>query len=498
MSTHRRIKFAVGVTWLSRFVSIALGLVLIPVLFRNLGDEELGVWFILGQSSAFLILMDMGLAPTLTRRIAFAKGLSGKDVSTRLNDQSKASIADLIATGRRIYWVLVVAGFGIAWVLGFAFLYQINLEMLEFSTVLLAWTVMCTGYAITVWASVWTSLLQGVGQVGWDGLFTMMVNILVQIAQIVVVLLGAGLLTLAVVAAIGAVAARTAVLVFIKRRHSDLLATRGSPSLALFRSLLKPALKYWVTGVGAFLILKTDQYFIATFEGTASVPDYQAAYQVVMNLMLLSISFAMASHVFVSQLWEAGARDEMRAIVLRNLRHGLTVMGVGVVTVLISGQDLFELWLGPGHFIGYPVLIVMATMLFLETQHSAIAAASRATEDEPFMFWALGAGFLNMFLTYFFIHSLGVLGVALGTFLAQLMTNNWYVVWRGLSRLEISIFSYVRSVILPVAVAVSLAIIFGLGGTTILEIENSFLVVLWSALVGSFTILASFLIRANG
>lgn len=497
MSAHRRIKFAVGVTWLSRFVSIALGLVLIPVLFRNLGDEELGVWFILGQSSAFLILMDMGLAPTLTRRIAFAKGLSGEDVSTQLNDQSKARIADLIATGRRIYGVLVVAGFGIGWVLGFAFLYQLDLETLEFSTVVLAWTVMCTGYAITIWASVWTSLLQGVGQVGWDGFFAMLVNIFVQVTQIVVVLLGAGLLTIAVVAAIGAVVSRMAALVFIKRRHSYLLSTRGKPSLDLFRSMLKPSLKFWATGLGGFLILKTDQYFIATFEGTASLPDYQAAYQVLMNVMILSMSFAVASHVFVSHLWEAGARDEMRAIVLRNVRNALTVMGVGVVTVIIAGQDLFELWLGPGHFIGYPILIVFATMLFLETQHSAIAAASRATEDEPFVYWALGAGILNLCLTYLLIHPLGILGVALGTLFTQLMTNNWYVVWRGLSRLEISLFHYARTVLLPVAAAVSLVVIFSFGGQAILNINGAFFSTLWTALIGSIIILMAFIIQAR-
>ena len=71
MSITRRIAFGAAASWFSRGVSILLGLVLLPVLFRHLPKEELGVWLLLGQSWAALGIFDLGFGVTLTRRIAF-------------------------------------------------------------------------------------------------------------------------------------------------------------------------------------------------------------------------------------------------------------------------------------------------------------------------------------------------------------------------------------------------------------------------------------------
>ena len=79
MSVTRRIAFGAGASWFSRGVTILLGLILLPVLFRHLPKEELGVWLLLGQSWAAMGILDLGIAVTLTRRIALAKGKKSYD-----------------------------------------------------------------------------------------------------------------------------------------------------------------------------------------------------------------------------------------------------------------------------------------------------------------------------------------------------------------------------------------------------------------------------------
>ena len=103
MSVNRRIAFGAAASWFSRGVTIMLGLVLMPVLFRHLPKEELGVWLLLGQSWAALGILDLGFGVTFTRRIAFAKGKSGGDSNSPLTEESTREIADLVATGRRAF-----------------------------------------------------------------------------------------------------------------------------------------------------------------------------------------------------------------------------------------------------------------------------------------------------------------------------------------------------------------------------------------------------------
>src|ERR1043165_4032693 len=97
-----RILFGGVAAWFGRGISILLSLVLMPMLFRHLPKEELGVWLLLGQSWAAMGILDLGFAVTLTRRIALAKGKSGSDPNGALTPESLSEIADLVTCGRRI------------------------------------------------------------------------------------------------------------------------------------------------------------------------------------------------------------------------------------------------------------------------------------------------------------------------------------------------------------------------------------------------------------
>src|SRR5262245_9858417 len=128
MSITRRILFGALSSWISRVATIVLGLVLMPVLFRHLSKEVLGLRLLLGQSWAGLGVLDLGFGITLTRRIAFARGDSGTDPNTTLTPQTLLDIANLVVSGRRIYWVLAVAIFFVSFGTGFIYLTSLELQ----------------------------------------------------------------------------------------------------------------------------------------------------------------------------------------------------------------------------------------------------------------------------------------------------------------------------------------------------------------------------------
>lgn len=447
MSASKRIAFAVSISWLSRAVSILANLFLIPILFRYMGKEELGLWFLLGNSQAFLGLLGMGIAPTLTRHIALAKGKSGADPNVELSLESQQHIADLVATGRIILQWLSVVVFFIAWASGYGLISQLELKEVSPQTVFWAWTLMCGGYAIGVWVSYLNCWLAGIGYVGWDSLITTVISILTIFANITAVLLGGGLLEISVIFVLSSLIPRIAIWGFIVWKQPGLLAYQGKWNYENAQTLIKPSLYWWLTDLGAFLILRTDAYFIALLRGTEDIPSYQAAYQLVANLYILAISFGKASSVFISQAWQAGNLSAVQRLTLKNAKIGLSIMAAGVAFLSFNGQEVLELWLGSGNFIGYGVIMVFCIMLTLEVQHVILATCSRATEDEKYVASALTAGVLNIIFTWYLIRPLGLIGVALGTMLAQMLTNNWYAVYRPLTRLKISGKLYFNEVV---------------------------------------------------
>jgi len=452
MSVGKRIAFGAVASWISRSISILLGLLLIPVLFRSLPRETLGVWLLLGQSWSTLGVLDLGLGATLTRRIAFAMGKSGADLNTKLSHESLRNIADLVETGRRLYLGLAIFAFLTSFGLGFLTLRGLHLSSDSLSTAWIAWGILCLTQALGLWASVWHCLLLGVGYIGWDSLFAAFTSCLTLAAQIIVAFLGGGLIGLAIVAAIGALAQRFLILAAARRKRPELFSLRGSWQPALVASMLSPALKAWVTSLGSAVIMNSDQFFIAGLEGAAQIPAYRAAYVIFANLFMLSVTFATSSSVFIAQIWQTGAIERVHRIVTHNLLLGLIIMVTGGGCVLGLGQRLFNVWIGHGNYIGPAVAVVFFLSLLLETQSFIITTCSRATEDEAFAIWAAAAVLLKISMSLLLGARFGLIGIALGTLAAQLATNHWFMCYRGLRRLRMSLRSHLQNVVCPISV----------------------------------------------
>src|SRR3954468_14331705 len=366
MSITRRIVFGATASWFSRGVTILMGMVMMPILFRNLPKEELGLWLLIGQSWVALGILDLGFGTTLTRRIAFAKAKSGSDPKAELGPETLSDVAKILGVGRRIYSVLAVGAFCISFAAGFLYLKSLELQHVSLAAVWMAWSILCLSQAIGVWAMPWTCLLQGVGYIGWDAIFASLVNAVTLIAQMVAVLLGSGLVPLAIIAAIGAVTQRFLVLGFSRRKRPELFSLHQRWDTPTFRTLLNPAMRAWLTALGVFMVGYTDQFFVSTVRGVEQLPAYRAAWVLVHNLTICAVAFGVGSGVFVSHLWQAEQLREMHRVVIRSARLGLLMMLAALGALSVAGESLFNLWLGRGNFIGYPVLLVFLISETLE------------------------------------------------------------------------------------------------------------------------------------
>lgn len=449
MSASKRIAFGVTVSWLSRAITILANLFLIPILFRYMGKETLGLWFLLGNSQAFLSLLGIGIAPTLTRQIALAKGRSGVDPDVELTKESKQNIGDLIVTGRIILQWLALGVFFVAWGSGYVLINQLELQQVSPWTVFYAWTLLCASYAIGIWVEYLNCLLIGTGHVGWNNVASTILTVLTILINILAVILGGGLVALAAISAATSLIQRFALLGFIRWHKPELLDIhhQGKWNTKLARSLIKPSLNCWLTTIGAFLILRTDQYFIAITSGTQQIPAYHAAYQLVSNLRVLAISLALSSAPFIGQMWQAGNLKRMHELVIKICRLALLLMGSGISFLLFSGEEVINLWLGEDSFIGYKILLTFCIMLTFEVQNACLITSARATGKEDYAISALAAGILNIILTIIFIRLFGLWGVSLATLLALMFTDNWYALYKTLSRLKFNYFDYLTKVI---------------------------------------------------
>ncbi len=439
-----------------RGVQFIIGLLLIPLMYRYLTAEEVGLWFLIAQSTLLLSLLDFGLGPTFTRKIALSIGAADRD-----DQQTDAEeLARIVGTGRWLYrfnaqFVLLVTA-----VAGWPLIASLDLQVLTPLEAARVWGLACFNYTVGSLVAYRTCLLMGCGHVGAATHLATTCRLIALVFKAVAIVAGGRLSSIIAIDCLASLLLLGAMSWLLQRREGSAGRFAGAVwSGEIFTQLRPLAVRSWLTTLGAFLILRTDQYFIAIGLGPESLPDYQSALLLMTNLHQMALIATASSSVFYSQLWAAADVAAVHDLVRRNADLAMAVMITGSATMLLIAEPLFGWWLGPGHFVGYPILIVFIITLILETQHVVYAYASIATDDEAFAWTAMGSGILNLILTALLLRPLGLLGVAAATMFSQMLTNNWYVIYRSHRRLGMSLSSYWSGTVLPLGgLTIALAI----------------------------------------
>jgi O-antigen/teichoic acid export membrane protein len=201
--------------------------------------------------------------------------------------------------------------------------------------------------------------------------------------------------------------------------------------------------------LGGILILQTDNLVIASMLGTAEIPGYQAVAKLVTVMMSLSMMLVATSAPFLSRAHVMQDVTEIKRLLNRNLRFSLSIMAVISCFLACFADRIVAMWIGPHHFVGFGVVWALILVMLLEGHHSAMATATMATGDIPFVAPALIAGVLNIVASVLLARQYGLLGVALGTLCAQVVTNNWYVPFYTMRLFHISFSEHFATVLLP-------------------------------------------------
>lgn len=437
--------------------SIGSAVVQLRLVVEFLPMELAGIWLVFLAFGTYIGFLDLGLGPTLSREIGFFLG-NQPDPSSR-----RQHIADLIATCHRAFLIIALLVFVGGVLLGLLFLRTLTPPE-HYESVRLAWGIFALGGALNLVGGSSFAILYGLGEVALERLIRA-ASLLVGLALAYIALArGWGIVGLSIAWALQNLIARLVAAWAFHRRHSEYAGHKGEAHMDILRRLIGPSLKWAATSLGAILILQSHNIIIAATLGPGAIPPYEAIIKIAVAMMTLSLLLVTSSSPFISQRYAAQDMDAVHAILLRNVRISVASMLIVGIFVARYASDIVTLWLGPDAFAGYGVVWILLLMVLLETHHVAFAAAAMAAGKVAFAGAALLAGVMTIALSSVLALHYGLIGVAAGVFLAQLLTNNWYAPYVTFRFFGLGLNAYARGVLLPLLRlgAVCLAAIAGL------------------------------------
>lgn len=444
MSINRKITHGILSGSVLTVVSIAIALLQYRFIFQYLPKELTGVWFLFIAFSGYATFFDLGLGPTLSREMSFIIGDAKLDAAQRAQ-----RTADLLATCRRIYYFLSALVLVLALVAGTTYLLSVTPAPNQ-REVQTAWTIFAFGAALNILGAMSFAELYGRGNVATERLTRAAAQLIGFALAVGALVAGFGLIGLACAWIVQCALARFGAMYKLSRlREEHAMGGRYDPIVA--KRIAMPSLKWAATALGGVLILQTDNIVIASTLGPAMIAHYEPVAKIIATLMTFSMLVVTSSTPFLSQSYAAGDHAAVNAHVYRNVRVSMGAMIVLASFLCFYGNRIIDVWLGPGAFPGFPIIWVFSVMILLECHHANLASAAMSTGKQFFMAVALLAGLLNIAISWQLAKVFGLVGVAAGTMIAQMLTNNWYVPYKSLQVLGIPFNEYARRTLVPLA-----------------------------------------------
>lgn len=444
-------------------IGIVIALIQVRLILNFLPKDIAGSWFLFLTISYYISYFDLGISPTISRGISFALGQRDLD-EHGLNKK----IADYVATCLNIFQIIAIAVFIIGLLTGWAYLTSVLPQERQYE-VRIAWFIFTLGASLNLLGGAGFAALYGVGDVAVERVTRSLTEICGFLLSCLSLYLGFGIIGLASSWAVQGVIGRFAAWRILYHRHPGLKLVRGDARMAILRKIAMPSIKWAAMNLGAILILQTDNVIIASMFGPEFIPPYEAVARMVTALATFSLLMVTSSTPFFSRAYAAQDYDEFGKLLSRNVRYGMMFMLFFVSFLAFFADRAINVWLGPGSFIGFTVVWILLVMLTLEVHHVILASAAMAAGHVVFLWAAILAGVLKILFSVLFAKYYGIWRIALGTLIAQLLTNNWYAPYVTLKLFKISSPEYIKNILVPLGIFITTLIVGNMLIKSVLE-----------------------------
>lgn len=400
-------------------VSIVMGLISVPIGLHYFGPVRYGIWAVISSLIAYLNLSNLGItaaAQTLTAK-------ASEPFEQRAVLQQSLFLL-LISSVVVLSVVLGIAHFYPSWNAALGKI-PANLQGEAAEAVKASAIFFLLNLPLTIFSAGFT----GLQKVHWERFYFSLTTIANLLALILVVfLLKGNLITLALSIGVARLFVSIICALHFLFSNTELHQKFNDPISKEFstKSIFTSGIRFFVIGIAGMVVWNTDNLVISHFLGAEMVTPYAVTFKL----------FTLGFSIFIGvngTLWpmygQSAGRNDWAWVqqTYNHVVHLLPILG-GLLWIggIAFAKEIINLWAGPEAYGGLLLVIALGGYgysLSLVNSHATILSALNRTKNLVVCGW-LEAVF-NLGISIALVSVLGIGGVALGTFLAALMTAFW-------------------------------------------------------------------------
>ena len=435
---RRRVVIGTVANYGGKIVALAAGFFLTPFILHEVGAATYGIWVLAGVVVQYGTLLDLGMSNAVIKYVAEHRALDDMELAGKL----VATVLCLYTALGVLVAVVIVA---LAPLFGEAF--RIPVDQRGTAT----WLIIILGInlGLTLPCTITSAVLRGLQRFGLVNILAVAGTLVGVACTITVLLLGGGILAVALISIPIMLLLQIPAVIFVKRSAPELrLGWRGGS-----RSLARVVLTY--SGPTLFIQLggtvqsRMDAIVIAALKPVALVTPYSFALRLSEIPQILTDQFMKLILPLASELHAESDRARLRGLFVTGTRLTLALfLPVAAVMVILAPQILAA-WVG-AQYSPYAYLVVILTAgvgidIALWPAGSILQGMAR---QRAFAISALCTAAANLALSIILLQHVGLAGVALGTLIPAAFEAVFVLSWTS-RILIVGVVSVLKEILLP-------------------------------------------------
>src|ERR1017187_1914867 len=437
--------------WAGYAVTALIGFFLSPFIVHSLGTTGYGLWTLVLSLTGYFGLLDFGIRSSVGRFVARYLALNDDESGNRILSTAFAILlgGGLLALSATI--VVVTFFFG-------SFHVDMHFELAAKVALLITGLTMSCALPLGTFSSLLVAMER------FDILSGVTIIAELTRAGLIVVFLrgGHGLVSVALIALFTSIAQYVTMALFAKALHHPLKLRVSFVDRRAFKELFGFGVFRFIWIVANQLIFYSDAVVIGIFLGAGAITYYAIAGTLI-NYGRTFVS--LVTDTFYPAATRMDAKqdlDGLRRLLIFGTRITLLISLPLCIGFFFLGEQFITLWMGKAYASSALFLMVLTIPQFIGLPQyvSALVLAGMA-RHRVLAYVILAEGFVNLVLSIVLVRKIGLVGVAWGTVIPDLICTAVIIPFYTLRVLKLGVREYVTGAFVrPVVAAVP---IIGLG-----------------------------------
>ena len=424
-------------SFLGTALSMGANLIILPFILRYLNDDEVAIYYVFTSLSAIAILFDFGFSPSIARSMAYAwSGVSTlKSSGTGETDSSEPNyvlMQTIIKTCKIIYFVISSIALILLLSIGTFYISYITRENPQ-SDFIISWLIYAVAIFLNILFSYYSVFLRGVGAVAKINIATIVSRLLQIFICVITLILGFGLVGVAVAYLVYGFLFRILGNVWFYRYCN--IGKHLNRKQRVSKEEVKSVIKVMWPNTWRDGLVTLSNYLLN--QATTVIASLYLTLQET-GVFSLSVQLTSAIATIAGTLYttyqpalqsafankEKYKQKEYMSIVLLSF---VVLYGLGMVALITVGLPLIQI-LRPGYTISISILLLVGLYQFIlklrNCYCSYISTTNRLIYSNSFLISAIVCVSLAILFSKTFGY--GIYGLVIAQLLSQFIYNAWH------------------------------------------------------------------------